>query len=234
MKRMRRRFITYLLAALAAAAAAHAAAEDEAIAIVKSWRGTGYYMNLERAVEGLLLGFEAEGHAVQGISWDAAETLPGHYDVRYSFLLDAKNAEAIFLLDKEEGRVSPANEVARAVVTIATTVDVGEEAAPPSKTVTPGGVRTAANIQAEINIKQRELEEIYVNYLSRFPDAGGKLKIKFTIMASGGVAAVEVVESTINVKVLEIALVRAVSRWTFAPAANDVTLTYPFIFYSKK
>lgn len=231
---MRRRLLTLPLIVLAAATAAHGAGEDEAIAIVKSWRGTGYYMNLERAVEGLLLGFEAEGHAVQGISWDAAETLPGHYDVRYSFLLDAKSAEAIFLLDKNEGRVSPANEVARAAVTIATTVDVGEEVAPRPKGVTPGGVRTAAHIQAEINIKQRELEEIYENYLTRFPDANGKLKLKFTIMSSGGVAAVEVVESTINVKVLEIALVRAVSRWTFAPAANDVTLTYPFIFYSTR
>jgi hypothetical protein len=48
------------------------------------------------------------------------------------------------------------------------------------------------------------------------------------------VAGVEVVESTINVKVLEIALVRAVNRWTFAPASNDVTLTYPFIFYSTR
>ena len=35
-------------------------------------------------------------------------------------------------------------------------------------------------------------------------------------------------------KALELALVRAVSRWTFAPATNDVTLTYPFIFYSKR
>jgi TonB family protein len=231
---MRRWLTTYLFLALAAATAGHAAGEDEAIAIVKSWRGTGYYMNLERAVEGLLLGFEAGGHAVQGISWDAAETLPGHYDVRYSFLLDATSAEAIFLLDKEEGRVSPANEVARAAVTIATTVDVGEEAAPPPKGVTPGGERTAAHIQAEINIKQRELEEIYETYLTRYPDANGKLKLKFTILGSGSVAAVEVVESTINFKVLEIALVRAVNRWTFAPAANDVTLTYPFIFYSTR
>jgi TonB family protein len=223
-----------LAAAALAAAGAHAAGEDEAIAIVKNWRGAGYYMNVEKAMEGLLLGFEAEGHAVQRVSWDAAETLPGHYDVRYSFLLDASSAEAIFLLDKNEGRVSPANEVARAVVTIATTVDLGEEPAAPKETVAPGGIRTAAHIQAEINVKQRELEEIYENFLSRDPDAAGKLKLRFTILASGGVAAVEVVESTINVKALEISLTRAVGRWTFAPAANDVTLTYPFIFYSTR
>ena len=232
---MARRGVYICLAlAVVGAAGARAAGEDEAIAIVKSWRGAGYYMNVEKAMEGLLLGFEAEGHAVQGISWDAAETLPGHYDVRYSFLLDASSAEAIFLLDKNEGRVSPANEVARAVVTIATTVDLGEEPAAPAETVAPGGIRTAAHIQAEINVKQRELEEIYENFLSRNPDAGGKLKLKFTILSSGGVAAVEVAESTINVKALEIALTRAVSRWTFAPAANDVTLTYPFIFYSTR
>ncbi len=231
---LRKSLLTHLLLAAVTATAVTAAGEDEAIAIVKNWRGAGYYMNVERALEGLLLGFEAENYAVQRISWDAAETLPGHYDVRYSFLLDAASAEAIFLLDKNEGRVSPANEVARAAVKIATTVDIGEEPTPATKGVTPGGERTAAHIQAEINVKQRELEEIYENYLNRYPNAGGKLKLKFTILASGSVAAVEVVESTVNVKVLEISLVRAVDRWTFAPAANDVTLTYPFIFYSKR
>jgi len=225
--------ISLILVALTTTAV-FAAGEDEAIAIVKNWRGAGYYMDVERAVEGLLIGFEAEGHTVQGISWDASETLPGHYDVRYSFLLDATNAEAIFLLDKDEGRVSPANDVARAAVTIATTVDIGEEAPPAPKDVTPGGERTAAHIQAEIKIKQRELEEVYENYLTRYPDASGKLKLRFTIMKSGSVANVETVESTINVKVLEVALVRAVGRWTFAPASNDVTLTYPFIFYSTR
>ena len=219
--------------AIVAATAAHGAGEDEAIAIVKSWRGEGYYMNIGRAVDGLLMGFEAEGHAVQPIAWDATETLPGYYDVRYSFLLDAASAEIIFLLNKDEGRVSPANDMARAVVTLATSVDLGEEPVPPAK-VKAGGTRTAADIQTEINVKQRELEQIYENYLNRFPDVAGKLEIKFTILASGVVTRVEIVESTINLKALELALVRAVSRWTFAPATNDVTLTYPFIFYSKK
>ncbi|UCH78242.1 MAG: AgmX/PglI C-terminal domain-containing protein [Candidatus Coatesbacteria bacterium] len=223
------------IAALVAttAAAAGAAGEDEAVAIVKSWRDTGYYMDLGRAVEGLLTGFEAEGHSVQPIAWDASETLPGHFDVRYSFLLDAQDVEIIFLFDKEEGRVSPANELARAAVTIATTVNIGEGPAPPVK-VKPGGERTAADIQAEVAIKQRELEGIYEDFLTRFPHAAGKLKVRFTIRASGDVDAVEVVETTINVKPLEVSLTRAINRWVFTPAARDVTLTYPFIFYRKQ
>lgn len=222
-----------LAAALTTPAVAFAVGEDEAIAIVKSWRGEGYFMSVGQAVDGLLMGFEAEGHAVQPVAWDATETLPGHYDVRYSFLLDAANAEMIFLFDKDEGRVSPANDMARAAVTLATSVDIGEAPTAPTK-AKPGGPRTAAEIQTEIEIKQRELEEIYENYLNVYPDAGGKLKVRFTILASGNVAAVEVVESTINLKGLEIALTRAVNRWIFTPAANDVTLTYPFIFYSRK
>jgi TonB family protein len=227
-----------LLAILLAAAvmtpvAAVAAAEDEAIAIVKSWRGDGYFMSIGRAVDGLVMGFEAEGHAVQPVAWDAAETLPGHYDVRYSFLLDAANAEMIFLFDKDEGRVSPANDMARAAVTLATSVDIGEGPTA-SAELKPGGPRTADEIQTEIEIKQRELEDIYENYLNVYSDAGGKLKLRFTILASGSVAGVEVVESTINLKGLEIALTRAVNRWIFTPAVNDVTLTYPFIFYSRK
>jgi TonB family protein len=213
--------------------ATFATGEDEAIAIVKSWRGEGYFMDIGRAVDGLLIGFEAEGHAVQPIAWDATEMLPGHYDVRYSFLLDAANAEMIFLLDKDEGRVSPANDMARAAVTLATSVDIGEGPTAPVK-VKPGGKRTAAEVQTEINIKQRELEQIYENYLNFYPNAAGKLKVRFTILASGSVAGVEVVESTINVKPLEVALARAVNRWVFTPSTNDVTLTYPFIFYSRK
>jgi len=225
--------VILLAAAVTTPAAAVAAGEDEAIAIVKSWRGEAYFMSIGRAVDGLLMGFEAEGHAVQPIAWDATETLPGHYDVRYSFLLDAANAEMIFLLDKGEGRVSPANDMARAAVMLATSVNIGEAPAPPAK-VQPGGRRTAAEIQNEIEIKQRELEEIYENYLNVYPNAAGKLKVRFTILASGSVAGVEVVESTINLEALAIALTRAVNRWVFTPAANDVTLTYPFIFYSRK
>jgi TonB family protein len=100
--------------------------------------------------------------------------------------------------------------------------------------VKPGGKRTAAEVQAEIEIKQRELEQIYENYLNIKPDAGGKLKVRFSIMPSGSVAGVEIVESTINVKALEIALARAIGRWVFTPSTNEVTLTYPFIFYSRK
>jgi TonB family protein len=225
--------VILLAAALMTPAAALAAGEDEAIAIVKSWRGPGYFMSIGRAVDGLILGFEAEGHAVQPVAWDAAETLPGHYDVRYSFLLDAANAEMIFLLDKDEGRVSAANDMARAVVMLATSVDVGETPAAPTE-MKPGGLRTADEIQTEIGIKQRELEEIYENYLNFNPNAAGKLKVRFTILASGSVAGVEVVESTVNMKALEVALTRAVNRWIFTPASNDVTLTYPFIFYSRK
>lgn len=225
--------VILLAAAVMTPAAALAAAEDEAIAIVKSWRGEGYFMSIGRAVDGLVMGFEAEGHAVQPVAWDAAETLPGHYDVRYSFLLDAANAEMIFLLDKDEGRVSPANDMARAAVMLATSVDIGEGPTAPTE-LKPGGPRTAAEIQTEIGIKQSELEEIYENYLNVYPNAGGKLEVRFTILASGSVAGVEVVESTINVKALAIALTRAVNRWIFTPAVNDVTLTYPFIFYSRK
>jgi TonB family protein len=214
------------------AAPARAAAADDAVAVVKSWRDQGYYMDLGHAAENLLLGFEAQGKSVQRVGWFAEETIPGHFDVRYTFLLDAASAEMIFLLDWDEGRVSMGNELARAVATLAATVDVGEEpAAKPRSVIT--GERTADDIQAEIEVKKRELESVYEDFLNRAPSASGKLKVRFTILASGGVAGVEVVESTINYQPLSVSLVRAIERWTFSPAASDVTLTYPFVFYSK-
>lgn len=218
-----------------AAAGAYGAAEDEAVAIVKNWTGDGYYMDIGRAVEGLLLGFEAQGKSIQRVGWYATVTGTGHVDVRYNFLIDGANAEAIFLFDQDEGRVSPANDWARAAVTLATTVAAGGTPKAPKKPANEtGGVRGPEDVQAEIATKQRKLEEIYENYLNRYPHAGGKLKVKFTITAAGGVTAVEVVESTINIPALQVSLVRAISAWTFSPATNDIIITYPFVFYNKK
>lgn len=210
-----------------------AAGEDEAVAIVRSWRGEGYYMTLGEAANALLIGFGERGKATQAIGWYAEQTLPTHYDVRFNFLLDGANAEMIFIYDAEEGRVSPANDLARAAVTLATTVKLSGKAAA-TETVTVGGIRESEDIRAEVEVKKSELQEIYREFLKRNPKAGGKIKVRFTILASGAVGGAEVVESTINYPPLEAALLRRISNWTFAPASNDVTVTYPFIFFTQQ
>jgi len=220
----------FAAACLAAAALAWAAGEDEAVAIIKSWQGPDYKMTVGAAVDGLMVGFRERGKAIQPIGWYANETLPSHYDVRYGFLIDGGNAEVIFLLNKEEGHVSAANDWARAVVTLATTVDVGKTA--PKAAMTAGTVRTMDDVQVEVEIKKKELVDLYKEFLKRNSKAAGKLKVRFTILPSGDVANVEVLESTINYQPLALSLVRAVDAWTFTPASNEVTVSYPFVFYS--
>jgi TonB family protein len=213
---------------------AGAAAEDEAVAIVKQWKGDGYFMDVGTAAESLLRGFEAGGETVQRVGWYGTATATGHVDVRYNFLLNGANTEMIFLYDREEGSVVPANDWARAAVTLALTVDPGGHVKATKPTMRAGGERTPADVQAEVEINKAALENLYEDYLNRNADAGGKLKLKFTITTAGTVKGVEIVESTINYKPLEVALVRAVEKWVFTPATNDVTLTYPFVFYRKR
>jgi len=221
-----------LAVTVATAAYVGAAGEDEAVAIVKSWRGAGYYMTLGEAADGLLLGFKERGKTVQAIGWYAEQTLPTHFNVRFNFLLDGASLEMIFLLDREEGKVSPANDLARAAVTLATTVDVGAKT-PAEPKMAAGGIRSGDDVRAEVEIKKGELENLYKELLKRNAQAGGKLKVRFTITAAGSVADVEVIESTINYPPLELALLRRISAWSFTPAVNDVTVTYPFVFYTQ-
>ncbi len=230
---MRKVKIPFIISGLAlAAAAAFGAGEDEAVAIVKSWKGEGYYMTLGQAADGLLTGFRERGKQVQPVGWYAEQTLPSHYTVRYSFLLDGANAEMIFIFNKDEGTVSAANDLARAAATIATTVEMGG-AAPKSK-MAAGGFRSSDDVKVEVEIKKAELLDLYREYLKRNPKAGGKLKVRFTIMPSGDVANLEILETTINYEPLAISLVRAIDAWTFTPASNEVTVSYPFVFYSSQ
>lgn len=223
-----------LLVLALTAAAAFAAKDDEAVSIVKSWKGSGYYMNVEDAANGLLRGFEAQGKAVQPVGWYGEVTPTGHVDVRFNFLMNNASTDMIFLYDPDEGTVVPANEWARAAVTLATTVNPGEAKSAPRPKMVAGSRRTKDDIQAEIGINSQKLQDIYEDFLNRKPEIGGKLKLTFTILASGKVANVKIAESTINYKPLEVSLFRAVGNWEFTPAADDVTITYPFVFYRKQ
>ncbi len=91
--------------------------------------------------------------------------------------------------------------------------------------------RDIAAINDIVATHKTSIRMSYERYLKRAPDLAGKITIRFTIDASGGVSRVEIVENTTGNKELEDEIVRKIGMWRFeAINEGDVTVTYPFVF----
>jgi TonB family protein len=92
--------------------------------------------------------------------------------------------------------------------------------------------RSQSSIQRVINREKRRLVRVYENWLKRDPNLSGRLKIKFTILASGAVSNVVVVSSTTNNSSFDSNIIRYVKRWQFpaVTGAGPVEVVYPFVF----
>lgn len=71
----------------------------------------------------------------------------------------------------------------------------------------------------------------YDKYLKRIPDLAGKITIRFTILATGRVTDVQILENTTGNPGLERDIIRKVKMWRFEDIGEgEVTVTYPFVF----
>lgn len=71
----------------------------------------------------------------------------------------------------------------------------------------------------------------YEKYLKRIPDLAGKVTVRFTILASGKITNVQILENTTENSDLERDIIRKVKMWHFEEIAEGkVTVTYPFVF----
>ena len=108
--------------------------------------------------------------------------------------------------------------------------------------VTPPGItgaaatdslRSSAVIARIVNQRKAGIEYIYKKYFRADPNLEGKLVVKFTVAALGGVTACSVVSSTLGNAALEQEVCDRVLTWRFPPIdAGDVTVVYPFVFYA--
>jgi TonB family protein len=88
-------------------------------------------------------------------------------------------------------------------------------------------------INAIVASHRASIRMSYEKYLKRDPALAGKVTIRFTIAASGSIAAVTVLENTTGNKELEDEIVRKIRMWRFEEIPDgDVTVTYPFLFSS--
>jgi TonB family protein len=92
--------------------------------------------------------------------------------------------------------------------------------------------RSQASIKRQIDLEANRLKRVYENWLKRDPSLSGQLKIKFTILPSGEVANVTIVNSTTKNSEFDENIVRYVKRWAFGPVegGGPVEVIYPFVF----
>lgn len=79
--------------------------------------------------------------------------------------------------------------------------------------------------------RKSSIRMTYEKYLKRDPGLAGKITVRFTILASGEVTRIEVLENSTGNTDLESEITRKIALWTFeAISEGEVTVTYPFIF----
>ncbi len=103
----------------------------------------------------------------------------------------------------------------------------------PSEAVGSGSL-SSAKIQETVNRRSGALKGCYESELKKDDSLQGKIKVQFTIEASGRVNQVKVVENTLNATVGQ-CVTAQIQRWRFpSPEGGDVTIVYPFVFSSSR
>jgi TonB family protein len=92
--------------------------------------------------------------------------------------------------------------------------------------------RSMSSIRNVINLENNKLKRVFETWLKRDPALGGQLKVKFTILPSGEVSNVAIINSSTNNSAFDETIVRYVQRWTFDPVSGGgpVEITCPLAF----
>ncbi|MBN1128644.1 MAG: energy transducer TonB [Chitinispirillaceae bacterium] len=86
-------------------------------------------------------------------------------------------------------------------------------------------------INAVVASHKASIRMSYEKYLKRDPSLAGKVTVRFTITASGGVSTVSILENSTGSADLEQEITRKIRMWRFESIPEgDVTVTYPFVF----
>jgi hypothetical protein len=104
-------------------------------------------------------------------------------------------------------------------------------AVPAGDPVVSGGL-TAQEVAAVIRANLNQIRHCYEQLLQRSPNAAGKIKVNFNVVASGRVGSVAIVESSIRDSIMKGCVTGKVRRWTFPKPRGGlaVDVNYPFVF----
>lgn len=120
-----------------------------------------------------------------------------------------------------------------AVQQVASTGDVHITSEPPQIKGDAAQVQTSqVCIQRVVTRESTRIKRVYENWLKRDPQLSGNMKIKFTILPTGSVANVAVVQSTMNNSEFDQNIVRYIQRWDFSSCSpsSPLEIELPFSF----
>ncbi len=102
---------------------------------------------------------------------------------------------------------------------------------PPGDPVVSGGL-TNQEVQAVIRANLNQIRHCYETLLQRSPSASGKVKVNFTIDATGRVSAATINSDTIGDATMSGCVTGKIVRWKFPTprGGQNVNVTYPFVF----
>ena len=93
------------------------------------------------------------------------------------------------------------------------------------------GNRSQKAIQKVIRQNQKRLETVHKRWLKKFPDLAGKVTVRFTILQTGKVFDIVVLENSTNNDGFSNDIVRRIKNWNFGPVEKgELKVTLPFVF----
>jgi TonB family protein len=106
-----------------------------------------------------------------------------------------------------------------------------EVVVPPGDPVISGGL-TMQEVHAVIRANLNQIRHCYNQLLQRSPNSSGKIKVNFKVNASGRVAGVSIMQSSINDSIMKSCVTGKIRRWKFPKprGGQSVTVNYPFVF----
>jgi len=111
------------------------------------------------------------------------------------------------------------------------TVNVTSE--PPTISGDDEQVLTSKSCLNRIIKRQRSrIKKVFETWLKRDPNLGGRITVKFTILANGGVSGVKVLQSTTGNTKFDQTITRYIKRWQFSTCTitSPIEIELPFVF----
>jgi TonB family protein len=94
-------------------------------------------------------------------------------------------------------------------------------------------LRSSGVISGVVKERKTGIEYIYKKHVKIDPTLEGRLVVRFAVAASGRVTACSVVSSTLGNAAVDQEVCDHIMTWHFPPIdAGDVTVVYPFVFFS--
>lgn len=98
------------------------------------------------------------------------------------------------------------------------------------------GTISGTEVRARIRANTAGIQECYESALDRLPAGEGRVVVRFVVVTSGGVPAVNVTSNDFQVPAVGCCVAKRVSEWHFPSPTNGdfIVVEYPFVVRTMK